>query len=193
MTQHADDTLSKSNGRIVLLFLVTVPTIVILLIVYFSFRATNAGRVLTCTANVTSGGTVTLRVEPLQVSGVYHESHQFSYKETPESDESTVIFDMTLPNPTMVMNCADNIGSDGNVVWVWNDKQITATANSGESWHSWEVCDDPRPRFDCSQYEHLESVSFTEDGIGEATIYAPEGSYSILTSDGGASWTMAAP
>ncbi|MAU09207.1 MAG: hypothetical protein CL607_05250 [Anaerolineaceae bacterium] len=192
MTQHSEDN-SNPNGRIVLFFIATVPVIVMLLIVYFAFRANNAGRVLTCTSNVSSGGTVTLRVEPLDVSGVYHESHQFTYKSSPESDESEVIFDMALPNPTMVMNCADNIGSAGRVVWVWNDKGLAVTDDAGESWQEWEVCDDPRPRFACSQYEHLESVLFLENGSGQAAVYAPEGGYILNTSDGGDTWTMATP
>lgn len=192
MTQHTDDK-SNPNGRIVLFFIATVPIIVMLLIVYFSFRATNAGRVLTCTSNLTTGGTMTLRVEPLDVSGVYHESHQFTYKVSPDSDESEVIFNMALPNPSMVMNCADNIGSEGRVAWVWNDKGLAVTDDAGQSWQEWEVCDDPRPRFACSQYEHLESVLFLDNGSGQASIYAPEGSYILSTSDGGDTWTMATP
>ncbi|QPC81617.1 hypothetical protein G4Y79_18255 [Phototrophicus methaneseepsis] len=188
----AENSSSGISGRIVLVIITIVPLLLMIGVAVIGLRTENAGEAWSCTADLANGGVMTLTVQPKTVSSVYYEDQIFTYQPVPEG-ESTVVMQMGVSQPTMTMRCDENIGSAAQVLWVWNEKGMTVSADEGESWHLWEICDEPRPEFGCTPPEHIQAVSFVASGEGSVDVFAPEGSYQVMTEDGGATWQMTMP
>jgi hypothetical protein len=188
----ASESSSRRNGRAVLIFVAIAPLVLMVVVTFLALQTQNAGEARTCMVNVETGGTVTMVAQPMTVSGVPYEDYTFDYRTQPDSDP-VQIMQMGVSRPTDSVNCADNIGSADTVVWVWNDKGMAISPDAGENWYTWEVCNEPRPAFGCTVPEHIDGATFEASGAGSVHVYAPEGSYEVITDDGGATWQIDGP
>lgn len=170
-------------------FIVAFPILGLFLLAAIAFQTTPAGEVTDCTVTNDSGTiTVALTIEPIEVSGRYFETHTFA--QISDSDESDVIFANTRPSPDET-TCEQNIiFMDSEAVVVWNGAAVAWSENAGDSWRIWEMCDEPRPSFGCVDRERIERVTVESATSGQIDVYAPEGSYSIVTGDAGENWQL---
>lgn len=170
-------------------FLVLFPILGLFLLTAIAFQPTPAGEVTGCTATNDSGTlTIELTIEPVEISGRYFETHTFA--QISDADEPDVIFTTSRPSPDET-TCEQNILFPAeDAIVVWNGAAVAWSSNTGESWHMWELCDEPRPSFGCVDRERIEQVTVQSATAGQIDVFAPEGSYTLTTDDSGESWQL---
>lgn len=142
---------------------------------------------------------------------VEFETQSISVRDTAARDADwRELFADTMPSPRD-FTCDDNIrilGEDS--ILLYNQKTIAVTVDNGTTWHTHNVCDDPRPQGNRCDSEALNyaSIDIQADGGGRLLVQEsavdefgepqrdadgnpiPSDEWVLLTTDGGMTWQL---
>ncbi|MEL6307870.1 MAG: hypothetical protein AAFN11_05940 [Chloroflexota bacterium] len=204
-----------NRGLVVILLTFSIPAILTIAGTYYvavQGRVPGGEDSTICQQALTESTDVRLDVYAYTAGLVEFETQSILVRDTSATDtEWQTLFSDTMPSPE-TFTCDTNIQQVSETVFLlFNQKTIAISSDSGNTWRTHNICDDPRPQGNRCDSEALNyaSIDIQADGTGELLVQEsavdefgepqrdesgnpiPSAEWTLLTDDVGVTWRLA--